>query len=90
MAMLFSLGFDRQFFFYVDMSQNQGNVQGDDKKKEKSPMTWHEIVCDGSEKKEGFEGAGVQSVEVEEEREDMLFWSSTKRRCPGDCSGQPD
>jgi len=41
MALLFSLGFDRQFFFYVDMSknQNQGNVQGDDKKKEKSPMT---------------------------------------------------
>ena len=45
--------FDRQFCFYVDMSQNQnqGNVQGDDKKKEKSPMTWHEIVCDGSGKK---------------------------------------
>jgi len=54
MALLFSLGFDRQFF-YVDMSQNQnqGNVQGDDKNKEKSPMTWHEIVCDDSEKKKG-------------------------------------
>ena len=28
-------------FFYLDMyqNQNQGNVQGDDKKKEKSPMT---------------------------------------------------
>jgi len=56
MAMLFSLGFDRQFFFYVDMSQNQDNVQlnkneGDEKKKEKSPMTWHIIVCDGSSKK---------------------------------------
>jgi len=54
--MLFSLGFDRQFFFYVDMSQNQDNVQlnkneGDEKKKEKSPMTWHIIVCDGSSKK---------------------------------------
>jgi len=38
-----SLGFDRQFV-YVDMSQNQGNVElnkkeGDDKKNEKSPMT---------------------------------------------------
>jgi len=38
-----SLGFDRQFV-YVDMSQNQGNVElnkkkGDDKKKEKSHMT---------------------------------------------------
>jgi len=92
MALLFSLGFDRQFFFYVDMShnQNQGNIQGDDKKKEKSPMTWHGIVCDGSEKKEGFEVVGVQSVEVEEEQEDMLFWSSTKRRCSRDRSGQPD
>jgi len=45
-------------FFYVDMSQNQsqGNVQlnkneGDEKKKEKSHMTWHRIVCDGSVKK---------------------------------------
>jgi len=53
-------------------------------------MTWHGIVCDGSKKKEGFEVAGVQSVEVEEEREDMLFWSSTKRRCPRDRSGQPN
>jgi len=76
----------------MSQNQNQGNVQGDDKKKEKSPMTWHGIVCDGFEKKkkEGFEIADVQSVEVEEEREDMLFWSSTKRRCPRDRSGQPD
>jgi len=38
------------------MSQNQDNVQlnkneGDAKKKEKLPMTWHIIVCDGSSKK---------------------------------------
>jgi len=38
------------------MSQNQDNIQlnkneGDEKKKEKSPMTWHGIVCDGSSKK---------------------------------------
>jgi len=52
-------------------------------------MTWHGIVCDGSEKK-GFEVANVQSVEVEDERKDMLFWSSTKRRFPRDRSGQPD
>ncbi|RHN71958.1 hypothetical protein MtrunA17_Chr2g0282471 [Medicago truncatula] len=41
-------------------------------------------------KKEGFEGAGVQSLEVEEEREDMLFRSSTKTRYRRDCSGQAD
>ena len=58
-------------------------------KKEKSPMIWHGIVCDGSEKKEGFEVTGVQSVEVEEEREDMLFWSSTKSMCSGTVAGNP-
>jgi len=77
------------------MSQNHGNVElnkkeGDDKKKEKSPMTWHGITCDGSVKKKDLKVPGVQSVEVEKEREDMLFWSSTKSRCPRDCSGQPD
>ncbi|KEH27071.1 hypothetical protein MTR_6g085030 [Medicago truncatula] len=43
------------FLVYLDMSQNQnqGNVQGDEKNKEKSPMTWHEIICNGSEKKKG-------------------------------------
>ena len=40
--------------------------------------------------KEGFKGANVQSDEVEEEREDMLFWSSTKIRCPRDSQGQPE
>jgi len=35
----------------MSQNQNQGNVQGDDKKKEKSFMTWHGIVCDGSEKR---------------------------------------
>jgi len=40
MALLFSLGFERQFF-YVGMSQNHGNIHGDEKKKDKSPMTWH-------------------------------------------------
>jgi len=37
----------------MSQNQNQDNVHGDDKKKEKSPMTWHIIVCDGSEKKKG-------------------------------------
>ncbi|RHN73466.1 hypothetical protein MtrunA17_Chr2g0298781 [Medicago truncatula] len=35
----------------MSQNQNQGNVQGDEKNKEKSSMTWHKIVCDGSEKK---------------------------------------
>ena len=35
----------------MSQNQNQGNVQVDEKKKEKSPMTWHGITCDGSDKK---------------------------------------
>jgi len=55
MTLLFSLGFDHQFL-YVDMSQNHNQVQlnkneGDEKKKVKSPVTWHRIECDGSVKK---------------------------------------
>ena len=53
-------------FLYVDMSQNQGDVQlnkkeGDEKKKAKSPVTWYEIKCDGfvKIKKKEFEGADV-------------------------------
>ena len=58
MALLFRLGFDHQFL-YVDMSQNQNQVQlnkkeGDDKKKTKSSVTWHIIECDGSLKKKGL------------------------------------
>jgi len=57
MALLFILGFDHQFLC-VDMSKNQNQVQlnkkeGDDKKKAKSPVTWHIIECDGSVKKKG-------------------------------------
>jgi len=49
-----SLGFDHRIL-YVDMSQNQNQVQlnkkeGDEKKKAKSPVTWHKIECDGSVK----------------------------------------
>jgi len=32
----------------MSQNQNQGNVQGDEKKKEKSSMKWHRITCDGS------------------------------------------
>jgi len=53
-----SLGFDHQFV-YGDMSQNQnqGIVHlnkkegGDEKKKAKLHMTWHEIECNSSVKK---------------------------------------
>jgi len=35
----------------MSQNQNQGNVQGDEKKKEKLPMTWHGIISDGSVQK---------------------------------------
>jgi len=43
MTLLFSLGFDHQFL-YVDMSQNQvqlNKTEGDDNKKAKSNRLWH-------------------------------------------------
>ena len=54
-----SLGFDHQFVYVNNMSQNQneGNVElnkmegGDEKKKAKLHMTWHEIECNSSVKK---------------------------------------
>jgi len=75
MALLFSLSFDR-IFFYIDMSQNQnqGNVQGDDKKKEKSPMTWHGIVCDGSEKKNEVHSLTLQYLHLNQPNKNLIFW----------------
>jgi len=88
------LGFDHRFDVDMSQNQNQGDVQlnkkeSDEKKKAESSMTWHRIVW-WFPKKEEFEGASVQSVEAEEEREDMLFWPSTKSRYPRDWQGQPN
>jgi len=90
-----SLGFDHRFV-YVDMSQNQnqGDVQlnkneGDEKKKAKSPMTWHKIECDGSVKKRvrmcrrtiipGWGGAGGHAILVLNQKQVLR-----------DCQGQPN
>ena len=53
MALLFSIGFDHQLL-YVDMPQNQVQLtkkESDEKKKEKSHVTWHIIECDDFVKK---------------------------------------
>ena len=94
MAMLFSLGFDRQFFFYVDMSQNQDNVQlnkneGDKKKKEKSHMISNEIVCDGSSKKKDLKVRVYNQLRLRRSGRTCYFGPQPKEGAPGTVDDNP-
>ena len=88
-----SLGFDRQFV-YVDMSQNQGNVElnkkeGNDKKKEKSPMTWHRITCDGSVKKKDLKVLVYNQSRLRRSGRTCYFRPQPKAGVPGTVVGNP-
>ena len=88
-----SLGFDHQFV-YVDMSQNQGNVElnkkeGDDKKKEKSPMTWHGITCDGSVKKKDSKVLVYNQSRLRRSGRTCYFGPQPKADAPGIVAGNP-
>jgi len=78
-------------FFYVDMSQNQnqGNVQYDGKKKEKSPMTWHKIVCDGSEKKKGSKLPVYNQSRLRRSGRTCYFGPQPKEGAPRTVAGNP-
>jgi len=81
------VGFDRQFV-YVDMSQNQGNVElnkkeGDGKKKEKSPMTWHRITCDGSVKKKDSKVLVYNQSRLRRSGRTCYFGPQPKAGAPG-------
>jgi len=88
------VGFDRQFV-YVDMSQNQGNVElnnrkeGDDKKKEKSPMTWHEITCDGSVKKKDSKVLAYNQSRLRRSGRTCYFGPHPKAGAPGTVEDNP-
>ena len=71
------------------MSQNQkkGNVQGDDKKKEKSPMTWHEIVCDGFEKKKGSKLSVYDQSRLRRSERTCYFGTQPKEGASGTVAG---
>jgi len=88
-----SLGFDRKFI-YVDMFQNQGNVElnkkeGNDKKKEKSPMTWHRITCDGSVKKKDLKVLVYNQSRLRRSGRTCYFRPQPKAGVPGTVVGNP-
>jgi len=70
------------------MSQNQRNVElnkkeGDDKKKEKSHMTWHEITCDGSIKKKDSKVIVYNQSRLRRSRKTCYFGPKPKAGAPG-------
>jgi len=93
MALLFGLGFDHQFL-YVDMSQNQNQVQlnkkeGDDKKKAKSLVTWHEIECDGSVKKKRSKVPEYNQSRLRRSGRTYYFGPQPKEGTPGIVEDNP-
>jgi len=69
------------------MSQNQGNVQGDEKKKDKSPMTWHKIVCDGSEKNKDLKVSVYNQSRLRRSGRTCYFGSQPKAGAPRTVAG---
>jgi len=72
------------------MSEKKGDVQlKNEGEKSKTIVTWHNIKCEGSEeKKKQCEGVSIQFQQVEMDWNDVLFWSTTKIRCPRNCRRQ--
>jgi hypothetical protein len=76
------------------MSQNQGNVEvnnkdGDDKKKEKSPMTWHGITCDGSVKKKDLKVLVYNHSRLRRSGRTCCFGPQPKAGAPGTVEDNP-
>ena len=76
------------------MSQNQGNVElnkkeGDDKKKEKSPMTWHRITRDGSIKKKDSKVLVYNQSRLRRSRMTCYFGPQPKAGAPRTIAGNP-
>jgi len=73
----------------MSQNQNQGNVQGDEKNKEKSPMTWHGIVCDGSEKKKGSKVPVYNHSRLRRSGRTCYFGPQPKEGAPGTVADNP-
>jgi len=76
------------------MSHNQGNVElnkkeDDDKKKEKSPMTWHRITCDGSVKKKDSKVLVYNQSRLRRSRRTCYFGPQPKATAPGTIEDNP-
>jgi len=73
----------------MSQNQNQGNAQGDDKKKEKSSVTWHGIVCDGSEKKKGSKLPVYNQSRLRRSGRTCYFGPRPKEGAPGTVAANP-
>jgi len=73
----------------MSQNQNQGNAQGDDKKKEKSPMTWHKIVFYGSQKKKGLKVPVYNQLRLRRSGRTCYFGPQPKEGAPGTVAGNP-
>jgi len=73
----------------MSQNHNQGNVQGDDKKKEKSSITWHIIVCVGTEKKKGSKVLVYNQARLRRSGRTCYFGSQPKEGAPGTVAGNP-
>jgi hypothetical protein len=71
----------------MSQNQNQGNVQGDEKKKEKSPMTWHGITCDGSFKKKDSKVLVYNQSRLRRSGRTCYFGPQPKAGAPGTVAG---
>ena len=57
--------------------------EGYDKKKEKSPMTWHGITCDGSEKKKDSKVSVYYQSRLRRSRRTCYFGPQPKEGAQG-------
>jgi hypothetical protein len=73
----------------MSQNQNQGNVQGDEKKKEKSPMTWHIITCDGSVKKKDSKVSVYNQSRLRRSGRTCYFGPQPKAGAPGTVEDNP-
>jgi len=69
------------------MPQNQN--QGDEKKKEKSPMTWHGITCDGSVKKKDSKVPVYNQSRLRRSGRTCYFGPQPKAGAAGTVAGNP-
>jgi len=73
----------------MSQNQNQGNVQGDEKKKDKSPMTWHKMICDGSKKKKDSKVSVYNQSRLRRSERTCYFGHQPKVGAPGIVPGNP-
>jgi hypothetical protein len=78
----------------MSQNQNQGDVrlnkkEGDEKKKAKSPMTWHEIECDGSIKKKDSKVPVYNHCRLRRSGRTCYFGPQPKAGAPGTVEDNP-